>query len=87
MRSCGPSRQPALIAGSRQWRKVNIFLAPLAKAAGGTEKCGKAIFANKDDPDYKAILKTFDPIIKRYTDTPRMDMPGAKLPACPSPGK
>jgi hypothetical protein len=65
----------------------NFLIAPLAKAAGGTEKCGKAIFASKDDPDYKAILKTFDPVIKMYTDQPRMDMPGAKLPVCPSPGK
>ncbi|MDP6545903.1 MAG: hypothetical protein QGH60_18125 [Phycisphaerae bacterium] len=64
-----------------------FLLAPLAKSAGGTEKCGKAIFANKDDPDYKAIVKTFDPVIKMYTGQPRMDMPGAKLPACPSPGK
>ncbi|MBL7220966.1 MAG: hypothetical protein ISS69_12680 [Phycisphaerae bacterium] len=63
-----------------------FLLAPLAKSAGGTEKCGKAIFADKDDPDYKAILKTFDPVIKMYTAKPRMDMPGAKLPACPSPG-
>jgi hypothetical protein len=64
----------------------SFLLAPLAKSAGGTEKCGKAIFASKDDPDYKAIVKTFDPVIKLYTDQPRMDMPGAKLPACPSPG-
>jgi len=63
-----------------------FLLAPLAKSAGGTEKCGKAIFADKNDPDYKAILKTFDPIIKMYTDKPRMDMPGAKLPPCPPPG-
>jgi hypothetical protein len=66
----------------------NSFLtAPLAKSAGGTEKCGKAIFADKNDPDYKAIVKTFDPVIKLYTNQPRMDMPGAKLPTCPAPGK
>jgi len=64
----------------------NFLIAPLAKAAGGTEKCGKAIFESKDDPDYKAIVKTFDPIVKLYTAKPRMDMPGAKHPACPSPG-
>ena len=65
----------------------SFLLAPLAKAAGGSEKCGKAIFADKNDPDYKAIIKTFDPVIKLYTDTPRMDMPGAIHPACPSMGK
>ncbi|MCY3021654.1 MAG: hypothetical protein NTW87_21790 [Planctomycetota bacterium] len=40
----------------RVWTRVtnpqlNYFLlAPLAKSAGGTEKCGKAIFESKDDP-------------------------------------
>jgi hypothetical protein len=74
------------------WTRVtnpqfNAFLmAPLAKAAGGTEKCGKAVFASKDDPDYKAILKTFEPIQALLKDTPREDML-AEAPAqvCPAP--
>ncbi len=41
----------------------------------------------KNDPDYKAIVKAFEPIVHLYTAQPRMDMPGAKLPVCPSPGK
>ena len=53
-----------------------FLLAPLAKAAGGTEKCGKAIFANKDDPDYKAIVGVFAPITEMLKAKPRMDMPG-----------
>ena len=57
----------------------DFLLSPLAKSAGGTETCGKAIFKSKDDPDYKAIVKVFDPIVKMYTAKPRMDMPGAKL--------
>ena len=67
----------------RQWVRItepqyNPFLiAPLAKAAGGNEKCGKAIFADTNDPDYKAILATFDPVVEMLRNTPRMDMPNA----------
>ena len=53
----------------------NFLLAPLAKSAGGTEACGRPIFASKDDPDYQAILKTFGPIRKTMKDQPRDDMP------------
>jgi hypothetical protein len=59
-----------------QW---NSFLtAPLAKSAGGTEACGRAVFADTHDPDYVAILKTFEPIHKLIQETPRDDMPGSK---------
>ncbi|HOD81618.1 MAG: translocation protein TolB [Planctomycetes bacterium ADurb.Bin126] len=62
---------------------LNPFLrAPLAKSAGGTEKCGQAVFANTDDPDYKAILATFDPVLKGLGERPRMDMPGATPASC-----
>jgi hypothetical protein len=50
-----------------------FLLAPLAKAAGGTGACGKAVFSNADDPDYKAILKTFAPVRDLLERTPRMD--------------
>jgi hypothetical protein len=67
----------------RVWTRItepelNPFLvAPLAKSAGGSEECGKPIFESRDDPDYKAILATFQPLLDRLKDTPRMDMPGA----------
>lgn len=61
----------------------NDFLfAPLAKAAGGTESCGKAIFKDKTDPDYQKILAEFAPITKMLKDKPRLDMPGAKIEEC-----
>jgi hypothetical protein len=62
---------------------LNAFLlAPLAKAAGGTERCGKPVFASTDDPDYRAVLATFKPLHALMAETPRMDMPGAKPAAC-----
>ncbi len=52
----------------------NFLLAPLAKSAGGTEACGQAVFASKADPDYQAILKTFEPVQKILREKPRSDI-------------
>ena len=54
--------------------KNNFLLAPLAKSRGGIEACGQPIFKSTEDPDYQAILKTFQPIAELLEKTPRMDM-------------
>ena len=54
--------------------KNSFLLAPLAKAAGGTQKCGKPVFASTADPDYQKILRTFDPIHVLLKQRPRADM-------------
>ena len=57
----------------------NSFLwAPLAKSAGGEERCGKAVFRSKDDPDYAAILQTFEPITELMAERARLDFPDAE---------
>jgi hypothetical protein len=67
----------------REWVRItepelNTFLvAPLARSAGGSQKCGKAVFAGKSDPDYQAILALFKPIEEALKKTPRTDMPGS----------
>ncbi len=64
-----------------RWEKPelnNFMLAPLAKEAGGTGVCGKAVFKDKNDPDYQKLLRAFDPIHQKVKKVPRMDMPGAK---------
>src|SRR3954462_13456634 len=44
--------------------ELNSFLAaPLARSVGGTGKCGAAVFRDARDPDYLALIKTFDPAI------------------------
>ena len=71
----------------REWTRItepelNEFLvAPLAKSAGGSERCGKAVFQDRNDPDYQALRELFRPVEKMLVDRPRMDMPEAK-PAC-----
>lgn len=57
-----------------QW---NSFLrAPLARNAGGTERCGTPVFSDTTDPDYLAILQTFDVPLAQLRARPRLDMPG-----------
>jgi len=71
----------------RAWVRItephwnHFLMAPLAKSAGGNERCGKAVFLTKDDPDYRAILATFEPVEKMLKENPRMDMPGGE-PSC-----
>jgi hypothetical protein len=67
----------------RSWTRLenphlnSFLLAPLAKGAGGTERCGKAVFTSANDLDYRAILRAFDPVLETIKTRPRMDMPGA----------
>ncbi len=67
-----------LLEATRGSQTHNFLLAPLAKSAGGTEACKKVVFASKDDPDYLAILKTFDPITNLMKELPRIDFVGSK---------
>ncbi|MBI4585839.1 MAG: hypothetical protein HY717_17660 [Planctomycetes bacterium] len=55
----------------------SFLLAPLARRAGGTETCGKAIFKSTADPDYQKILNTFRLIQALLKERPRADMPNA----------
>ena len=54
----------------------NFMLAPLAEESGGTERCGRAVFTSKADPDYQKLLDVFRPIQKLLEERPRADMPG-----------
>ena len=59
-----------------QPQRNNFLMAPLARSAGGSEACGRAIFQSTSDADYQAILKTFEPITQSLKAKPRIDMPG-----------
>lgn len=55
--------------------KHSLFLtAPLAKEAGGSGKCGKAVYQNADDADYKAVLQLVDDAVKKAWAAPRRDV-------------
>jgi hypothetical protein len=53
-----------------------FLLAPLARGAGGTERCGQPVFAEATDPDYLALLRTFEAPLAQLRTKPRLDMPG-----------
>ena len=55
-----------------------VLLAPLAKAAGGYQSCGAAVFADKDDPDYKKILEGIQESKKRFAANPQWGQEGWK---------
>jgi hypothetical protein len=71
----------------RQWTRITeprlneFLLAPLDREAGGTQRCGRAVFRDTNDPDYRAILATFGPVLDLLARTPRIDMPGGE-PSC-----
>jgi len=52
----------------------SFLLAPLAKSAGGTEKCGRAVFKSKEDQDYRKIMDLFQPLREMLKERPRADM-------------
>jgi hypothetical protein len=56
----------------------NFLAAPLSKEVGGSGRCGQPVFATTSDPDYQAILRTFDPVLLELRQRPRMDMAGAQ---------
>jgi hypothetical protein len=68
----------------REWTRITepdlnpFLLAPLARESGGSQKCGSPVFSTRNDPDYQAILATFEPITEMLKSRPRMDMPGGK---------
>jgi hypothetical protein len=56
------------------------LLAPLAKAAGGTEKCGQAVFADRADPDAKALIDALHNLAEEIKTHPREDMLATRPP-------
>jgi hypothetical protein len=56
--------------------KSLLVLAPLAKSAGGLQRCGKPIFADRTDPDYLKLLAAIEDAQKVLDRIKRFDMPG-----------
>ena len=55
----------------------SLFLrAPLAKASGGLELCGRAVFRDADDADYQAIRVTIDAAAEQLAEKKRFSMKG-----------
>jgi hypothetical protein len=53
----------------------SVFLrSPLAKTSGGTQKCGAAVYADSDDPDFQAVRTLVAEALDRAWANPRRDL-------------
>jgi len=55
-------------------RRSLFLAAPLAGAAGGTGKCGSAVYRDRADPDYQAALQVVQAAVERVWARPRRDV-------------
>jgi len=56
--------------------KSLILLAPLAAASGGFELCGRPVFTDTSDEDYRKVLRAVEDSKRRLDEIRRFDMPG-----------
>lgn len=56
----------------------SVLLAPLAKESGGYGRCGRVVFKDKNDPDYKKLLASIESGKKLYDAQPPWGTPGWK---------
>jgi mono/diheme cytochrome c family protein len=58
----------------RDPRLSRALMAPLARAAGGWQRCQPAVFADIDDADYRKLHSTLSALHDRLTTHPRADL-------------
>jgi hypothetical protein len=62
---------------SLAWRDVassRALRSPLARAAGGWERCGEPVFADGNDPDYRLLLGALTSLRESLAENPREDL-------------
>ena len=57
-------RRTAACSSARRW----------PNPAGGTQKCGQAVYASDDDPDYQAVRTLVEDALGRAWANPRRDL-------------
>ena len=76
---CATCHQPETVSrlsliDLRQPERSAFLAAPLAKAAGGTGKCGQAVYKDRDDADFQAVLKLVRQAVEKAWQFPRRDL-------------
>ena len=56
--------------------KSLLLLAPLAREAGGRQRCGEVVFRDRTDADYQMLLLSICDAQARLNEIKRFDMPG-----------
>ena len=64
----------ALSLNRRELRQSRMLAAPLASAAGGWGRCDGTVFADANDPDYRALLAALGGLSKTLRQHPREDL-------------
>jgi hypothetical protein len=64
----------ALSINRRDVRKSRALLAPLARTAGGWERCEEAVFADTNDPDYQKLSAALTALEGSLAKSPREDL-------------
>jgi len=68
----------AVLVNYTQPEASSILLSPLDKKAGGYGRCGKSVFKDKDDPDFKKLLASIESGKKLYEARPPWGTSGWK---------
>jgi hypothetical protein len=68
----------AVLVNYTQPECSSILLAPLAPEAGGYGRCGKTVFADKQDPDYQKLLASIQSGKALFAARPPWGAPGWK---------
>jgi hypothetical protein len=71
----GRSRTPQSLCNLTRPDKSLLLRAPLARRAGGLERCEQVVFENVSDPDYQQILAAIQDARRRHEREGRFDMP------------
>ena len=51
-----------------------FLTAPLVRSAGGQERCGRAIYADQNDSDYRTLHKAVEDAVRKALQYPRRDV-------------
>lgn len=78
-RRCAGCHQPAQVTrldwiDYRDPARSLFLTAPLAKSAGGTGKCGQAVYPDQADADYRAALALVEAAVAKAWAAPRRDL-------------
>jgi len=85
-RRCSECHEPGAVT-RLDWIDLNhpkrsLFLtAPLARAAGGQEKCGRIVYEDEHDPDYASARALVAAAVARAWESPRRDLVAVAPPA------
>lgn len=78
-RRCADCHDAAQVSGAewidlRDASKAGFLRAPLARSAGGSEVCGRAVYETRGDPDYRRVLAAVEAALEEVWARPRRDV-------------